>query len=229
MESRCMNCSDEELISSIVEQNVLNELSGDAKSAIGIVRKYQNKHRSNSANLIIQVNDSSIYNILKTKEKINVGWRVCYITDYYNIVRCYKCAGYNHFAKDCRNEMECFRCSSKHKTDECNKEVVKCINYIKKVERVGVKVDANHAAYDPTCLCYQRIVESIVKKTSFEHIQQPKIHKKPPKSSIISITLLYTNLCSVLAKFNELETQVISVQPTLVTLTETWLNKNIPD
>lgn len=57
IEIRCMNCGNEELISSIDEQNVFNEMSGDTKSAIVVVRKYQNQHRCNSANLIIRVSD----------------------------------------------------------------------------------------------------------------------------------------------------------------------------
>lgn len=51
--------------------------------------------------------------------------------------------------------------------------------------------------------------------------------KKSSKISIITITLLFTNLCSILSKFSELETQVTVIQLTLVILTETWLNKNI--
>lgn len=169
IESRYIDYNDEELINVIVQQNGLNEINTDVKCTISVIKKYINKQKNNSANLIMEVSDGSVYNVLKTKETINMGWRKCYITDYYHIVRCFKCAGYNHLAKDCRNEVACFKCSEKHKTEECNKQIAKCINCTRKVNRLNLKMDTNHAAFDPVCPCYQRIIENIAKRTSFEN------------------------------------------------------------
>ena len=49
------------------------------------------------------------------------------------VTQCYKCQGFNHIAKDCKNGQKCVRCAGPHKSTECpdkNKEslTVKCSN-----------------------------------------------------------------------------------------------------
>ena len=49
------------------------------------------------------------------------------------VTQCYQCQGFNHVAKDCKNQVKCLRCAGSHKSTECpNKNqdnlVVKCAN-----------------------------------------------------------------------------------------------------
>ena len=49
------------------------------------------------------------------------------------VTQCYKCQGFNHIAKDCKNDQKCVRCAGAHKSTECpdkNKETlkIKCSN-----------------------------------------------------------------------------------------------------
>lgn len=39
-----------------------------------------------------------IYEKIKEKNKMNIGWRKCHMNDCYNIVRRFKSAGFGHFA-----------------------------------------------------------------------------------------------------------------------------------
>ncbi|CAD6210656.1 GSCOCG00012789001-RA-CDS, partial [Cotesia congregata] len=45
-----------------------------------------------------------------------------------SILRCYKCCGYHHFAKDCQSEAVCRKCAGKHKEEECKSNLKKCVN-----------------------------------------------------------------------------------------------------
>ena len=49
------------------------------------------------------------------------------------VTQCYKCQGFNHIAKDCKNNQKCVRCAGAHKSTDCpdkNKEAlkIKCSN-----------------------------------------------------------------------------------------------------
>ena len=49
------------------------------------------------------------------------------------VTQCYQCQGFNHVAKDCKNQVKCLRCAGSHKSADCpNKNrdnlVVKCTN-----------------------------------------------------------------------------------------------------
>ena len=44
------------------------------------------------------------------------------------VTQCYKCQGFNHIAKDCKNAQKCVRCAAAHKSTECpdkNKDSLK--------------------------------------------------------------------------------------------------------
>ena len=44
------------------------------------------------------------------------------------VTKCYKCQGFNHIAKDCKNAQKCVRCAGSHKSTECpdkNKDSLK--------------------------------------------------------------------------------------------------------
>lgn len=53
------------------------------------------------------------------KGKLLVGWKVCRIYDYIGILRCFNCYGFNHFARDCRNERSCRKCAGNHIEKDC--------------------------------------------------------------------------------------------------------------
>lgn len=62
----------------------------------------------------------------------------------------------------------------------------------------------------------------------------PRIHKdtvsqKNLQSSTVPVRILYTNLGSLPAKFDELLVRVESIKPDIILITETWLKDNIPD
>lgn len=77
----------------------------------------KSKKKRNCSNIILEI-EADIYKNIYNLDMINVGWRECRIEEYHNIVRCYKCARYNHFGKDCQNSVTCFKCSGTHPENE---------------------------------------------------------------------------------------------------------------
>lgn len=125
---------------------------------VQINKKYLNKNKKNYGNIVLNV-EPELYEKLLEKGKFNVGWKICNIFDYVNIIRCYKCAGYNHFAKDCTDVEACGKCAGEHATAECDGSDEKCINCIKAVKKLKIELDVNHTAFDRSCSKYQRILE----------------------------------------------------------------------
>lgn len=50
--------------------------------------------------------------------KVKIGWRMCRVQDYIGILRCFKCCGYWHYAKNCVKKEICGLCAEQHMTRE---------------------------------------------------------------------------------------------------------------
>ena len=86
--------------------------------------------------------------MLRYKNKVVIGLTSCKVYDRSQTRRCNNCQHYGHFAKDCPTPEEpvCGKCSGNHRTDECDCDVKKCINCIRKNNP-----DSNHTAFDHKC------------------------------------------------------------------------------
>lgn len=89
--------------------------------------------------------------------RIKIGWKICKVQDYLGILRCYKCCGYYHFAKDCKKEETCGNCAGKHSTKKCGSDIQKYINCEEKIRIFKIKnLNSNHSAFDTDCPCYSK-------------------------------------------------------------------------
>lgn len=93
--------------------------------------------------------------------KLKIGWKICKVHEYIGILRCYKCCGFYHFAKDCKEKETCGNCAGQHATKDCrNQEEKKCVNCEEKIKNFKIKnLKSNHSAYDSNCSCYKRELE----------------------------------------------------------------------
>ncbi|KAK9720559.1 hypothetical protein QE152_g21975 [Popillia japonica] len=82
IESEIIDQEDNEILDSIIKQNALREIDDSIADQIKIIRKYKPKAKRDHGNIVIEV----------------------------DIIRCFKCMGFNHFAKDCRNDIACGKC-----------------------------------------------------------------------------------------------------------------------
>ena len=161
VEEEFITTDNEEILKAVIDQNDKN-LEGKLK----VVKKYAKKNKKNSANIVIEVEPDN-YLSLKNTEKINIGWRKCNIYDYFDITRCFNCAGYNHKANKCTNRIACYKCGENHKTSDCKSNVLKCINCLSITEKLKINLNPDHAANDLNCPCYKRQVERQNSETRF--------------------------------------------------------------
>jgi len=52
--------------------------------------------------MIIAEVDVKTHDVMLEEEKVKIGWNICRVINYIGILRCFKCCGYYHFAKDCK-------------------------------------------------------------------------------------------------------------------------------
>lgn len=109
---------------------------------------------------IIAEVDVKTYERMQEEGKVKIGWNICKVQDYIRILRCFKCSGYYHFAKDCKNNITCGNCGRKHTTKECKNETKKCVNCEEKIKSFKIKdINSNHSAFDTNCPYYKKEYE----------------------------------------------------------------------
>lgn len=108
--------------------------------------------------------DSDTHNLLMTNERVNIGWSICKIFNYFGIVRCYGCCRYGHMQKDCRDKKTCPKCAEEHDLKDCKSVMFKCRNCDNSNKKLGLSLDINHVCWDVNkCSSYRRM-EQIQKK-----------------------------------------------------------------
>ena len=76
------------------------------------------------------------------------------------VTQCYKCQGFNHIAKDCKNAQKCLQCAGAHKSIECpdkNKDSLKlkCSN-----------CNGEHVASSKECPKFKEQIKVQARKTT---------------------------------------------------------------
>ncbi|XP_044597239.1 uncharacterized protein LOC123273829 [Cotesia glomerata] len=158
------NNEESEIIEMIKKQNGI-EKNGSTKMIIK--KKLMGKNKNG---IIIMEVDPDTHKYLLEKIKIKLDWSLCRVFDCVSVLRCYKCWRFNHFAKDCKNESKCRKCSGNHLEKDCQEEIIKCVNYVKMIKDFkldGIKTD--HCANDLECECYKRAVNRAQKNINYKY------------------------------------------------------------
>jgi hypothetical protein len=88
------------------------------------------KQKSGSTFTVIEV-DARTRSKLMREGRINYEWKRYHLFDHIHITQCFKCAGFNHIARDCTADQICLKCSGTHLETECKAEQPKCANCLK--------------------------------------------------------------------------------------------------
>lgn len=138
----------------VEEQNGCGQNTFDGK----IVHKATNP-KTKGVTMIVEVNAKTREQFLELG-RVKIGWKMCRVQDYIGILRCFKCCGYYHFAKDCTKKETCGNCAGQHKTKECKNQIKKCVNCEDKIKNFKIKnLNSEHSAYDSNCPCFKREIE----------------------------------------------------------------------
>lgn len=153
--------SNEELTSLIQKQH----LNGD-DAYVRVVKVYADKNtQEESFNAIIDFDTKTAENVLNAKQ-ISVAWDMCKVFSYVRIGRCFKCLGYNHLAKDCKNKIACSKCGGEHKVDVCTSNELSCVNCVEYAKKNNENIDTKHHAFAHKCYCTQQILHKISKNNN---------------------------------------------------------------
>lgn len=102
--------------------------------------------------------DSSTYNTLIERQKINLGWSRCWVYNDFGIIRCFCCNRYGHMHKDCKDKITCAKCSGSHDINNCTENNLKCVNCMISNDKYKMNLSTNHTAWDSAnCETYKRI------------------------------------------------------------------------
>lgn len=155
--------TDEQLVNDIIQQNNLRECC--EKIEMKIVKRIIND-KKNDFSVIVEVN-LELQRILLFLEKVSLGWKQCKVIEHVNIIRCFKCCGYNHYANECKKEITCGKCGDAHSSKDCQSTALKCMNCAHKNKKKNNKDSINddkHNAFDKKCPIYIKLAENRKKK-----------------------------------------------------------------
>ena len=83
--------------------------------------------------------------------RICIGWERYQVYEDLNVLRCFKCQGFNHKSDNCRQNETCANCADQHSTDTCTNSVKKCINCSIANDKFNTLYNVNHASTDVNC------------------------------------------------------------------------------
>lgn len=143
--------SEEDFWNKVKEQN-----EGGREGVRGkIIHKTANSN-SRGVTLIAEV-DTNARKRLLDLGRVKIGWKICRVQDYVGILRCFKCCGYWHFAKDCVKKEACGLCAEQHMTKDCNSLIRKCVNCEDKIKNMKIRnLKSDHSAYGSGCPCLKK-------------------------------------------------------------------------
>lgn len=145
---------EENFIKRVRKQNEMEEQKENFK--MKIIKKSTLK--GSKTILIVEV-DPETHKYFVERARMKVGWKNCPVYDHVNVTRCYKCWGFNHFAKEYRNESSYRKCGGGHEARECTSEKKSCVNCCRMVTKFKLDgIATEHEATDINCESYKRIV-----------------------------------------------------------------------
>lgn len=158
----------DEIVSKIKAQNKFLESEKAYIKVVHTARMRSFNNRSVRYFAYAEVDPES-YQKLMEAEVVNIGWDVCKVYDAVTVTRCFNCCGYNHKAKDCKKDTRCPKCAGNHGVKECNTTDAepKCVNCEEAVGRLNLRININHAAWDPECPAFKRKLEIERNKVNF--------------------------------------------------------------
>lgn len=128
-----------------------------------INRKYRNHF---TKDIVVEVK-SDDYKQLRKIETLNLPWRECKIHEHLYIKRCFKCCGFAHIAKDCKQKQRCSKCAGNHKYSECKSNDICCINCRIANEKWKSKLNTNHHSWSKECSVIKRKMVQLQDKIEY--------------------------------------------------------------
>lgn len=158
--------------SNIAKDSIIDELKKNNEelndcdvSLIPVLNRKATSKQQSSCDIVVEVN-SATYKMLMEKQLLRLPWRECRVYEHIYVKSCYKCLGFSHIAKDCKQDQKCSKCGS-HKFSECKNRNICCANCRSVNEKLKVKMNTKHHAWSTDCPVYKRRIESLVNRIEY--------------------------------------------------------------
>lgn len=149
-------------VTGITEQFTIDELKlkilnqnpeiFSTQSTLNIVHSFKTKY---SNGIKIEIDQTSFTKIMDLK-KLRIDWDICTVYESFDLMRCYKCSGFHHTAKNCSSVMCCPRCTGEHLVAECTSTTETCSNCKQANINLKLAIDVSHSAWSFNCPVYLR-------------------------------------------------------------------------
>lgn len=145
--------TDDQIIEFLIKQNEYLKTESELKVVKTI--EVKDRFRNSKFQSIIEADPESYKKIMEV-EKVYVNWDSCKVFDHVNVIRCYKCWGFNHYSKECTREIACKFCAEKHESASCSSLIHKCVNCSYYVQTMKMQLNVNHHAFSADCKVLER-------------------------------------------------------------------------
>jgi hypothetical protein len=137
-------------------RNCLIQQNLSLKNISGTFKLITSKKMKKNYLAIIEVDPLTFADFMKM-ESVCIGWNVCKVYEHVNVLRCFKCRGFNHTSEKCKEDVsKCLNCCEEgHDEKDCNNNSV-CVNCLKfnKSNNLNLKVD--HSRFNYSCEVYKK-------------------------------------------------------------------------
>nr|CAH7750644.1 unnamed protein product [Callosobruchus chinensis] len=142
--------TDNDFVKELVRLNseIRKEISCTIEENIKVIAKKQCRNPTKE-NWILQAKPDIAKWFLK-KQLVNFDLLKVHVEEHINLAVCFKCCGFGHVAKYCKQDECCHRCAGCHSAKECKEESLKCVNCLKMKY-----TDIAHSARDVNCPVYK--------------------------------------------------------------------------
>lgn len=134
-----------------------NETLKNAKIEI---KKVIRRGQANTKDIIAEV-DCRSFEAMMVMQKMLIGWNSCKVDEHIYLKRCFKCCGFSHIEKECKNELACSKCAEKHKSANCNSRSFGCVNCIMANKKYGLDLATEHHAWNRSCAVLQKRIKNL--------------------------------------------------------------------
>lgn len=152
----------DELIELLKHQNAM--LVDNEIEVIKIVKDIKDERIHNA---IIQTDVDGFNKLMKT-EKVFLNWDVCAVREHFSILRCHKCAGYEHTKEMCTKAIVCGYCSGDHLSNECDTNHLSCPNCKEANDKFKLSLNVKHHAWSKKCSILSKKIQRVGNKIAYD-------------------------------------------------------------
>lgn len=164
VEEGILQMDEKDIIEKLSNQNDINNDSNVTN--IKLIKKYSTKQGFGS--ILIEVSPE-VHKSLLQKVKINLDWKKYRVFNFVDIVRCFKCWGFNHFKDKCTKNVTCRKCAGNHSDKECDSKELKCVNCKNSMTKNKLTdCDIHHEATNHNCQVLLRMQERKNRNVMYE-------------------------------------------------------------